>query len=280
MVYSVFASKPRPPFLIKLTLHPQSVTLNTSIPYTNSTLKIKQNNSAPQFQNPYSMKSHTFVSDTGSESPPETSTLSDCTSRSDEEVLLLASSRPKKRAGRRVFKETRHPVYRGVRSRNPNRWVCELREPNKKSRIWLGTYRTPEMAARAHDVAALALKGRTACLNFADSAWLPPPASTDAEDIRRAAAAAAEAFLPTQGDERQEGGVAAAEGVCRGESGEGREENVGVYVDEEEVFEMPRLLVHMAEGLLLSPPPLPCVGSSDDAWGDVASEAGMSLWNF
>ncbi|KAK4752186.1 hypothetical protein SAY87_020984 [Trapa incisa] len=40
---------------------------------------------------------------------------------SDEEVILLASSRPKKRAGRRVFKETRHPVYRGVRRRNKDK---------------------------------------------------------------------------------------------------------------------------------------------------------------
>ncbi|CAL0300728.1 unnamed protein product [Lupinus luteus] len=42
----------------------------------------------------------------------------------DEEVLL-AASHPKKRAGRKKFNETRHPVYRGVRRRNSGKWVCE-----------------------------------------------------------------------------------------------------------------------------------------------------------
>ncbi|CAL5185121.1 unnamed protein product [Lathyrus oleraceus] len=114
----------------------------------------------------------------------------------NEEVRLAAST-PKKRAGRKKFKETRHPVFRGVRRRNLDKWVCEMREPNKKTKIWLGTFPTAEMAARAHDVAALALRGRNACLNFADSAWrLPVPATTATKDIQKAAAQAAEAFRP------------------------------------------------------------------------------------
>jgi EREBP-like factor len=42
------------------------------------------------------------------------------------------------------------------------------------------------MAVRAHDVAALALRGTSACLNLADSAWsVHMRASTDPGEIRR-----------------------------------------------------------------------------------------------
>ena len=121
-----------------------------------------------------------------------------------EQEVMLASQNPKKRAGRKKFKETRHPIYRGVRSRKFGKWVCEVRHPITQSRVWLGTHATADMAARAHDVAVLAMRGPSACLNFADSVWrLPIPLSCDVIDIQKAAAVAAKAFVYHAVDENE-----------------------------------------------------------------------------
>uniref|UniRef100_A0A5B7CAV3 AP2/ERF domain-containing protein n=1 Tax=Davidia involucrata TaxID=16924 RepID=A0A5B7CAV3_DAVIN len=58
--------------------------------------------------------------------------------------------------------------YKGVRKRKWGKWVSEIRLPNSRERIWLGSYETPEKAARAFDAALFCLRGRTAKFNFPD----------------------------------------------------------------------------------------------------------------
>ncbi|KAH7300055.1 hypothetical protein KP509_24G043100 [Ceratopteris richardii] len=59
--------------------------------------------------------------------------------------------------------------YRGVRKRRWGKWVAEIREPRKRSRIWLGPYSSAEAAARAFDVASYCLRGPSARLNLPES---------------------------------------------------------------------------------------------------------------
>lgn len=143
----------------------------------------------------------------------------------------------------------KHPTYRGIRSRS-GKWVSEIREPRKTTRIWLGTFQTPEMAAAAYDVAALALKGSDAVINFPDHVhWYPVPGSASPTAIRNAAGAAA-ALIGSETGEKpvsvDEFSYTAANVFPETADHE--------FVDEEALFDMPNLLADMAEGMLMTPP--------------------------
>ncbi|RRT33611.1 hypothetical protein B296_00041699 [Ensete ventricosum] len=117
-----------------------------------------------------------------------------------------AATRPKERP------------FRGIRMRKWGKWVAEIREPNKRSRIWLGSYCTPVAAAKAYDTALFYLRGRTARLNFPDDISIDDRGTTtdmSAASIRKKAAEVgakvdalqmnAAALFGSQEDPRQEG---------------------------------------------------------------------------
>lgn len=177
--------------------------------------------------------------------------------------------------------DSRDFSYRGVRRRSWGRYVSEIRIPGTKTRIWLGSFVSAEMAARAYDAAAFFLRGNSATLNFPELAsLLPRPDSASRRDIQRAAAkAAATESFARHVSERDEAGTDFS--VCTS----------GAFWElDEDIF---RFFEDVKEAPLHSPQRIEadfgfdfgnndCLGNDNaalDSWWDDGGCNGLTTWN-
>ncbi|KAG5545540.1 hypothetical protein RHGRI_017893 [Rhododendron griersonianum] len=94
------------------------------------------------------------------------------------------------------------------------KWVAEVRQPNSRDRIWLGSYRRAEEAARAFDAIAFYLRGPSVTLNFSDClSNVPDAAELSRSQIQVAASRHAQRAAEEEGESSGGGAVGTSEQI-------------------------------------------------------------------
>ncbi|KAK2985093.1 hypothetical protein RJ640_022971 [Escallonia rubra] len=132
------------------------------------------------FSHSYFSDPFPYLSSLGPLEEPEASPIvsvgSSTTSRPcnlPDEAVLLASSNPKKRAGRKKFSETRHPVFRGKAAAEAAEAFrpAEREEDVKEEECGVAAW--PEEAFYMDEEADFGMSGSLA--NLAEGLMMPPP---------------------------------------------------------------------------------------------------------
>ncbi|MCO5550339.1 hypothetical protein L7F22_003823 [Adiantum nelumboides] len=102
---------------------------------------------------------------------------------------------PKKKHSESIGSEHVTKAYLGVRMWRWGRWVSKIRQPKKRSHIWLGSHSTSKAAAKAYDMELYYMRGPLAGLHF--QYLIPigedPPADLSPRAVQKAAIEAGQA---------------------------------------------------------------------------------------
>ncbi|XP_073131270.1 ethylene-responsive transcription factor ERF017-like [Henckelia pumila] len=185
--------------------------------------------------------------------------------------------------------------YTGVRRRKWGKYVCEIRLPNSRERIWLGSYDTAEMAARAFDAAQFCLRGRNAKFNFPhDPPDIAGGQSLTPGEIQVVAQQYASSYVGSSSTQRQETPTAESGGEDRSRAGSPNNsidwsfldpvaENGGAGRDQQASAASDFGLFQLEHCDVYAPPHFAAEVVDDDDYDDNGHGHGgylTSLWNF